>query len=324
MEKYLFYIWHFFIPTLLIFSMSASALVYEVKPGDTLSEIVHSHIPGPVWGKRGSLVVVLSKNPKFSDQNVIFPGDKILINEDAEAVLTEKTTPACEAPQRKIASTEDSEIPSRLNLGVALGFSQITGIDPATSSIAKINSGTNFNANASWIQSWSEKYQSYVFVRVNKETYEPSSSTISISETDQTLSRFGMGSRAKISNLIDLNADLSVGQDLWYRAISATSLRLEKVTVPHIDLGATVHVVKLKQYQLDFVGQSGYLLGVKSGSYQLSGGYQYGLGLDLSEIRKTGSILKCGVHYSQAKQNATILKLERQNINFNCGWEWEW
>lgn len=63
-------------------SVSSFAYHYTVKRGDTLSEIAAQNIPGPVYGKTGSLAQLLKKNPQINTPNFIMEGQKLSFHED--------------------------------------------------------------------------------------------------------------------------------------------------------------------------------------------------------------------------------------------------
>lgn len=65
-------------------AQAGESYLYVVQPKETLSEIAHRQIPGPVWGKNGSLNKILSLNIEIKNPNRIWIGQKLAIKDSDE------------------------------------------------------------------------------------------------------------------------------------------------------------------------------------------------------------------------------------------------
>lgn len=197
-----------------VLSLCIADGLYQVKEGDTLSDILFQLSEGRIYGKSGNLRKVAEGNRNIHNADRIYPGQRIRIHDliegtvqanssqmpDKEHSLRQPATAQAATAQPATAQESPAPSPSEgerfsgyFRVTPLLGFSQINGIDTSNGSKGELNSGTNFGFDFAWIQSWSETVQTYFSGKVQRENYLPSNSSVTLSDSSQTISRVGVG-----------------------------------------------------------------------------------------------------------------------------------
>lgn len=144
---------------------------YIVRDGDTLSEVIQARFPNEsIYGDTGKLQALMKLNPHLENPDLIFPNDRILLEESHVTIIEDKgTAPASKSPsstldQNVASETDNSDWITSLYYGVRYTkFSQdgnLTGADVGVLLLNEITFNTEYHQNDS---TWGLGLNTYSF-----------------------------------------------------------------------------------------------------------------------------------------------------------------
>jgi LysM repeat protein len=280
--------WVCFVLVLLSASASALASVYTVKEHDTLSFIVKTYFPGPVWGKGGSLKTVLSYNPKIKNPNVIKPGQKIILSsrQDADVSVETERSPTSGLPASPDASAQsantisprsDDQSRSSFELAPFMAMTSISSQDITTGAKDSLASNVFVGIDAHYFQFWNESFKTYLHGKFSYLSFaQPVSGTITLTSSSKFLSDFGLGATKMISPRFNLGAGFDLPQNLFLRAASTTSVVADSVLMPVFNATVSYDIVQLNAFILNLSLAYAEELKATTDAYTVGLGSQYG------------------------------------------------
>jgi hypothetical protein len=307
---------------------TALATVYVVKPDETLSEIAHSMIPGPVWGTRGSLAQVLKVNSNIKNPNLITIGQKIFLPENTvlqaqtelkaqERTLAEVSTPESAASEGKSAVPENSEH-TNISLGFGLYQSKLSSTDLSSGGKSILGSAFSPELSVQWNQYWQSGLKTYILGSVRFENYSTTSQTQTVPEHQPTEVNAEIGARVlKLSDRGELGLSLSYAGEPFVRASSITTLALDAVSIPKANISLNYDFYRSVTLKLSAISEVSYLGPASTASYEVKSGVAYALGVRLTEERSHPIFAE--LKYSEAFQNTSITNETYSSLGLNFG-----
>ena len=326
---------------------------YTIKANETLSEIAQAYVGEPVYPKdSGALARVLKLNPKIKDPHFVFVGERIILGESAEvqgcefrkaiiveqkahkivnriiAQVVEQKTASLAAVQKPIIQQPVQQIEnhadrfSMLDLSTGVFFTKVQGVEVLNGSRATLISGLNKFVDLFWIQNWSEYFKTHLnfgaeFVSIND------SDTRTIQNQSPSISHFSIGSLYSVSDRFAVGASVSDRQELFYHAVTATSVKMDSVVTPQFDFHVKATLISLSPFALGVIGDYRYLTGVTTDNYITKAGsaYEGEVFLEQTFLNRKG-VIHGGAFYAENHQGTSIVNQTRTDLGLRIGLSW--
>ena len=302
---------------------------YVVKPRETLSEIAHKTIPGPVWGSQGSLKKILALNSEIKDSNFIYPNDVLEVSEQSNLPRAENipATPDKNTASHVISENSDTLKQERnlasdvststdpfkrhtyLSLAPIFEFSRLDSTDRATGGKAAFSSDLNLGVSFAYTQVWSESFQTDLSLAAKSVRFQTSDSGATLTHNGLFLGALDLHAHMGESQHIQFLGQLVVNQTPFLRSTSLTALTFDTVAVPHVGAGVALPLVNLDPLQLSFEFGADYLAPGQTGSnYTINSGYEISPRLKLMEFEsgKTSKGITAELYFNYFKQDTSI------------------
>lgn len=340
-------------------SASAFALTYVVKKGDTLSTIAGQTTQGRIYGKKGALKKLLTLNPQVKDQDLIFPGDKITLSPEDNALAASSpessgdSSPPVAATRDPASSSDENKntnVPSDgedqgtvISKEVSPGgepefesFSEIVltpdfryyrvdGKQNSNGTTATLLSSLSPGAMLSWCQHWSERFRSSLGLNATWVKVE-SSSQRSITEASHVLTGIGASAEWDFNKNLHSSFFLGTHDELFYWAPSTSALEVDRVTIPRFSSGVNYDFHHYQGFVLTTGLDALLLFPAKKDEYDIKTGYGYGVSFGVVQTpreKKTLRRLKGDLYFEQQFQNTSIIDRNQKVIGLRFGLEWD-
>jgi hypothetical protein len=269
-----------------VFSVSAYGYTYTVQEGDTLSHHVAGVlIPGPVWGKNGSLKKILRLNPGIKDPNHLVPGDQINLGDLYSGTFVQAIRAPAEEPltqQELIPPTFKRE--SHLSLSPSYAMTTLSATDPSTGSTSTFASELALGINVRYFQDWTPKFQSFIGLNLGEVVFEPpTNSSIILDNRSQIMSGVSFGGNFVLSPDFQLTTTVKYQKELFARSISTSEVTVDAVSLPEFEVEASYDLVSLSPFKLGISGAGEAIFPGSIDSYSVHWGSLYGGSVYLKE-----------------------------------------
>ncbi len=269
-------------------SLSLNAHAYIVKKGESFSKIIGRNLPGLVYGRNGNFDKILKLNPQIKNPHLIIPGTEINLG-DAGAVVSDVSV-AEEKEVRNVASPDFAPVPesspTSFEFNPYFVFSNLSVRDRSSGAKAELASELYAGGRFSYIQGWSEEFQSYLQLNFAYVTFEqPTTSQVSLKDSNRFLTGLSLGGKYHFKKNLRgyLHADYQ--KELFVRSIDTTTITVDGILVPSVGSNLEYDFLNYNNLILGISGKFDYKLASKADSYRVNNGYVYGAGLYLKEIK---------------------------------------
>lgn len=306
MRKGIFYTLYAFAVTFAAFTATnAGAYTYVVKKGNSLSKITGQLVPGPAWGKNGSLKKVLALNPQIQNPNFILPGqiiniDGILSNEQVQCAGLERMPAAVDEVESPSEETSNAPAPvaaepvappapadvekapafKRRAVVALIPFYTLSGItakDNTSGITSTFASLYNAGIRAAYIQEWTPSTQSFVSLKFSQIAFEqPTDSSRSIVNSKAFLSGVALGLSTGLTSRLNLELSADYQKEVFARAVSTQSATIDAVTIPSLGAKISFDIVDLDPFVLGLSSLVLIKMSTTTDAYIVKMGTQYG------------------------------------------------
>lgn len=336
---------------------SQENLIYQVKKGDTVGEILASLGICPVWGKNNALAktVAINRDVLKKNGNFVRPGKKIRlpvtslpehqdyqISPDGEVrFLTPTLSGNClsgyiaqnrsDEQTREITSTtppteiptetkeEDSEAHGNLRVSTDIFYTSFDMTDSLTKEKAQINSRVNHAYQVAWEQQWDKNNHTFLFFRTEKQAYEAVADRMPTQSFN--LNGFGFGYQKKMSERFDVKMSALAQERLFARSTNVVNLMLDRAMVTSLSVTPIYKFYSKGPFSLSADFGLGYLLSGKTSNYSIKSGYNYRAGLLLTQEIKD-FVLFGRSYYGVENQDSSISQKTMKELGISAGLSW--
>jgi hypothetical protein len=297
---------------------TAMAARYVVKNQETLSQIAHQSISGPVFGDNGSLHKLLALNPEIKNPDVIFPGQEIELpthstQTEVTVIPQTKTSgaiPELSSARKPAAEVIEDDLPQHVQIALGYHFQTFNSTDVSNGSSAKLFTSHDLEFNGTWSQDWSDRFSSFFQFGFQKLDFEPSNNASkSISNTEQAPAHFSLGADFHLSHKITFRTVASYGQELFTGSQNGSSISIDSVFVPSFSEEIIFSAYQRGRTSIGLEGGASYLLHSAASGYTVNSGYAVNGALFLNQNfgHENKDALTLLVGYENRTQNTSLI-----------------
>ncbi len=313
---------------------NSTVYFYRVKEKDALSNILWNCGIAPLYGKKGSLRVVLAANPRLAQNggNRVYPGEIIYIPMAqvpplAQILPNGELIPVeVKPPQRTLASNPAQEglqsiAPSPPPLdasdavihefvfGTNYQFESLMMTDASTQAKAQLYTNSDVGLNVSFRQAWSSRIKTYFKFALEKLTFAPSGNALkTIANPEVTKTAFSLGLAQQWTDSLSLRYSVGYGSELFIRGQNSSSITIDQKPLPQVGLEAQFNLLDRGNTRLGTNAQANYLASGSTENYSIQSGYRLGLGTYLLYQNQEGKTYGLNVGYQTRAQNTSLGK----------------
>jgi LysM repeat protein len=301
-----------------------------VKKGEALSQIAQANYSGRVYGAKGSLEKILALNPHIDRADLIFPGQRIVIQEAdvshrslASADEERKIVPS-EAPLLLKAETVSERNPvSRLSLDAGFGYFRIDSKDKSTGASSTFLSAMNPEARLTWDLDWNEKWTSRIRFNSAAANIFTDTSTDAPALKGASGSRYGFeaGATHSWSPSSRTGVYLNLQERIFTHATETTSVTVDRVPEPSVKIAHESELFHVKAAILGFGVSGEAILPGRGPGYSTDTGFGADAVLflrhDLDHLSIQGS-----AYYGMIRQNSDLVEQSESHLGAALGLVW--
>jgi hypothetical protein len=320
---------------LLLFSapvFAGAPYAYVVQPGDTLGKIVQKLNPEHrIWGKKGGAVLIYTENHKtLTDQDKIYPGQKLIIpfsvtyvDQPARALASEpmpaergedkEQTPASSA-------LTEAERPATISLGMGSSLWSRSLKDKTTGSTGTAKSKPTLELAITGQFPVSEKWDVDTGAKYRQISFAGSSNRGIQAETKNFMS-FHLGAQRE-EERYSYSFGLEYGQIPLITGVNSTTVGITAFSAASPYFAAAMKMHQYGKTRIDFSGQVRYELPNSVDSYKFEHGWLTELALPISRnVGENLFTLSPSASYGMRETNTV------KHADFTAGmtliWHWQ-
>lgn len=299
-------------------AIAAERIVHVVLPRETLSGIAHRSIPGPVYGKRGSLARIRSLNPQLEDADRIHAGQRIFLPGIATRLPSEAAPspapPAAPSPAPPAAARGVGPL-SDLSVQLVTGYSRI---DASTSTgQATLLSQPSLGAGIEWRQHWSDVWTTRVRYGAGRLSFK-NSDRGALGDPAQlvTETAFGVGRAFSPSTIV--NIELGAKDQLFAPSYVAGTATLETRPMTFARVSLEGNILRRSALSLDGEAAAGILFGASGSAYDVKNGSDASVELRLVQRMEAFSFF-AGLRYARTAQDTSLATQSQTDLQTRFG-----
>ena len=264
------------------------SVAFDVNYGELHREVKRAPTLARPWAP--SALVMYARNSPSEQREIVLVPQRVPADapRNPEVELRENRMPASE-PTPIVAPPEAPGAGFQpyfsLTLTPELYFSRINSTDKSTGGAATYNSNIDPGLSLLWKQKWSARFETSVDLGVRTASYSaPSALSTDVAKT-RALTNLGAGLRvAPLDQTPGLLVDTSVGfnQQLFARATSLTSITLDSIMIPQIELGPRYELLSGESLAMTLHASAIFYFASESPNYSINPGYGYSGGMELT------------------------------------------
>jgi LysM repeat protein len=308
----------------------AQGSFHIVKKGETLSQIAHENHSGRVYGAKGSLEKILALNPHIDKPELIFPGQKILIQEAdvspralASVDEEKKVVPSEVPPPLKAEAVSEKNPVSRLSLDAGFGYFRIDSKDKSTGASSTFLSAMNPEARLTWDLDWNEKWTSRVrFNYAGSDVFNDTSTNAPVLK-GASKSRYGfeVGVTRSWSPSSRTGFYLNIQERIFTHATETTSVTVDRVSEPSVKIAHESELFHVKTATLGLGVSGEAILPGRGPGYSTDTGFGadavFFLRHDLDRFSIQGSVA-----YGMVRQDSDLVEQSESHLGAALGLVW--
>ena len=239
---------------------NAFAAEYQIKRGDTLSDILYNNVEGRIYGKNHNLAKLIAANPQIKDPNNIEVGEIIYFPDSFRLLSSIDPNTVLYTPLAKYKKPDDSknellsgvqeasndetkEIEKILNqslvIGLRMNYESLSAVETTSNEKEISTSDMAYGVFLRWIHKWSEKFKFFIDASFSKYKFNVSSNkTLGESELSKIYAEVGM--RCSYNPRHSFEIGLGMGESFLLNSNNSTELKIDKVMIPAISFSVTI------------------------------------------------------------------------------------
>lgn len=310
-------------------------VIYTVRKAEYLSTILYSLDYKPIYGDAGTISQTINLNPELrkSRGNRLLPGQTIRLPMRS-AAFQSVTTLIQKSDEAKIKSSErfpneDVSDYAAASISVAGGidFFKIEGVDEATGDSSTILSEASPSVLIGYSLFWDERMTFSFNAKVQKyKLQDLIGDDQSFDDGDGTKVDLSFRILRKYSERLFLGGGFGFEEDLFFHAVTATELGVDKVMIAKPDLYVLYNAFEKSNANIGFDAKLGANLSEKTNAYNIKNGIHYGVGTYFKYHSKSFDqnykSLQSKVFYSIDEQNTSVSTRKLTNLAFMIFYDW--
>ncbi|MBT3586642.1 MAG: LysM peptidoglycan-binding domain-containing protein [Halobacteriovoraceae bacterium] len=282
--------------TLLSTTLNAGENIHRVRKGDTLSQIAHAKIYGPIYGQGGSLESILKLNPLVNDKNLIFSPQSILLptlgrrglllgNKKRKKDVVVQSSAASKVANNDILNELATKDSKKLQLIFGLGFENQT--INATNKISQRKSNLTANSPSARIgiahktkngitNQLELELKNADFKNVNDRSVRTNGSSFATID-------YRLGKEFNNGNGAHLGAGFS--ERIFLKNVTETTMDLEKIRVPIVGVGGNLILSESRNTLFGLRARANYLFASLENGVDAQSGYEIKGAVDIQRGR---------------------------------------
>jgi hypothetical protein len=286
---------------------------YQVKKGDTLSQILYQLDLKPLYGRKGTINKTLNLNGNEIKQggNSIYVDQRILLPiklEPREISSISTTTPPTKTPEETVREVEkeiSSERNLNFNLAARLSFFRIDSTDKSSKDktiiLSELSPEFFGEANYGLTKKDTINFQaSFMLYSLQKDD------TTSIKNRNANRASIGVNYLRDFGPLTTI-VGASIREELYPIAKNLSELTLEKKPILQGTFGIKAPLWERQMSRINGKIGADYLSGLSSKSYDVSSGHRLWTGVDFIQGKH-----ELGLNFSLTNQDTSIVTKKEQ------------
>jgi len=272
-------------------STIAGVVTYQVKKGDTLSNILYDHGLTSLYGENGfvKLTAILNGNKIKKNGDFVRVGAiiKLPIQDPVQKSLeVEKKVAIIEPiPKKNEDIIKESRAPSdefpysHFVYSPHLSFLKVDSANDVNFGGSNVSalSQNGFGVDLAWHIFYDDRFSFFGFGSLNYLSFY-NDPNYTFNKTSSTQLHFGVGANFEYSPELRFTSKLSLRNVTFLDVITPTSINLESISVPEIEMGFEKTLFKKKKLSAKWSAHLAGLLPSSRGSYKSKLGYGAGTG----------------------------------------------
>ncbi len=287
-------------------SVTASALEYSVKEGDTLSEILSRFNLYPLYGKNGFVKKTIHMNKSKIKKNGSFirvgtlielPMKSIAHKKDKAPLLVAEKEPEVLLPETASAPppallrnpSDSDEFPfSYFQLTPFVSFLRVdsNNANDFGGSQVTLLSKRGLGLKGSWNIAYDEKRTFFGFAIFEHFSLFTDPDFV-FNHSSISRFHFGVGSQWKYSDDLSLTTKASLQEVSFLDVVNPLSVNVASITLPELSAGLKKSIATKKSFEANVGGRVALLLPSSTGSYHSKLGVGAGASLELRHKEKS-------------------------------------
>lgn len=300
----------------------ASVVDYHIKKGDTLSRVLHDRGLEPLYGKNGFIKLTAKLNKIKKSGDFVRAGEiiKLPVNDKIESkiatieieVADEKNNESKEEIIKKSRTPSDEYPYSRFVYSPHLSFLRVDATNDVNfgGSSASALSEKGAGIDLSWHIFYDDRFSFFGLGSLNYFSFYKDSN-YSLNHTNITRLHFGVGGIFEYSPGLKLTSKVSLREVSFLDVITPTTVNLESLSVPEIEVGLEKTVFAKKQLTAIWDAHLLGLLPSSRGNYKSKLGY--GAGSSFEVVHKNKALF---LNYDFRSLKVNEIKNKESSIVF--------
>lgn len=207
---------------LMLFVPTSFGSSYLVKKDENLSDIIHQSVPGPVWGKGGTLNRTLKLNPWIKNPNHLLPGQVVTL-----PLKLPLTPPIVHLEKNALSQT------SFFFLTPYTELNSLEVVEIETGNRAVVSCSSHFGIEAKYLHSWSSESRSHLRLKAGRISFDPVlTNGTPLPVITKFLYGFEIGNTWQLSKPISFTLSAAEEQKLFIHDLSSTDFRIDTLWTP--------------------------------------------------------------------------------------------
>ena len=219
---------------------TSSAIEYQVKPKDTVSDIAHSAWKGPVWGRSGSFRKVIELNPHLNGKaDFIFPGQLIQlpgsIGDTSDTVQTAAPQIAEVSPSTLNETQQEQSRKPWSEFSIRESFAPASlGVTVKSSGAhASLAANSNRETDLSYTHHWGEFFSAELYFATQDFNIPSNSVSGGIFQRSvPSFQQFGALLGFQVNPRLKLGLGAFANQSIYFTQLTANVLSIDLLYVP--------------------------------------------------------------------------------------------
>jgi hypothetical protein len=200
-------------------------------------------------------------------------------------------------------------------------YSRIDSLDRASQADAVFYSNLNAGLDFKWAFYKSERVSFLAGFRISKFSVYDFDNGVGLTNNAETRAKYSAGAFYNFTDYFRLGAMLSYADEIYNRAISASSIVLDKIAAPGFSSLADLRLLRVNRFSMGLSGESGVDLPTQTGPYRTSLLYFGEVGAWLKQEFSAFDV-KGGFSIEKKKLESNLTEQTETNLRFNVRLDW--
>lgn len=280
---------------------------YNIKEGDTLSQLAHEKIGSPIYGTKGSLNKILTLNQEVKNPDEIKIGQIIVLGEQNKPKLVNENLPLEIKTQSKVDQKQlGQKAHSYFNIALGLDSFKVEGISLSKSGEAQVNSKLSPRVDLAFGIHIDETKDIYIRGAFQHYILNSLDGGANYQSNDSGLrSGLALGYSQRFS-LLTLGAEILGQEELFLRAVSSTVLGVDRIIIYEPRALLNLRLFQSPGVEIGLKGAYAFLLPNSNENEKISSGNGYEAGIYFRNYL---------INDRQGLQGEVVYQTQNQNSN---------